>query len=70
MSACLFQSLIESMNEFDKKLSVMFDIKKPQIYYELFSHPDHCAVVISLLFYFLGCKRGNGRMCGCLFVEL
>ena len=53
MSACLFQSLIESMNEFDKKLSVMFDIKKPQIYYELFSHPDHCAVVISLLFYFL-----------------
>ena len=33
-----------------------------------FPHPDHCAVVISLLFYFLGCERGNGRMCGCLFV--
>ena len=34
-----------------------------------FPHRDHCAVVISLLFYFLGCERGNGRMCGCLFVK-
>ena len=43
--------------------------KSHKYFMNYFPHPDQCAVVISLLFYFLGCERGNGRMCSCLFVQ-